>query len=304
MGYNAATLTQTSVINVTPNVGSGGIWMGGGAPAVDSSNNLYLITGNATFDATNSSAPNNDYGDSFLKLNSSLAVSQYFTPSDQSSDNGNDDDFGSGGAAILVDLPVNGSNPTHLVIGGGKDGYLYVLNRDIMGGLGDTNAWQRFNFGNGIFATGAFWNSKFYLAGDSGKLQAFSLNSTTAKMNTPAFSVSDAYFGFPGSTPSVSSTPANTNGIVWALDNSLYCTPQSSGCSPTVLYAYDATSLTTELWDSTQGSGTSPGNAVKFAVPTVANGKVYVGTRGNNTGGADSSTSIPGELDVYGLLPN
>jgi hypothetical protein len=303
MGYNAANLSQTSVVNVTPNVGYGGIWMGGGAPAADSSNNLYLITGNATFNATNSSAPNNDYGDSFLKLSSNLVVSQYFTPSDQSMDNGNDQDFGSGGAAILVDLPVNGSNPTHLVIGGGKDGYLYVLNRDSMGGLGDTNAWQRFNFGNGIFATGAFWNSNFYLTGQSGKLQAFSLNSTTAKMNTPAYSVSGNSFGFPGATPSVSSTPANTNGIVWALDNSQYCTPQSPGCGPAVLHAYDATNLATELWNSTQGSGTSAGNAVKFTVPTVANGKVYVGTRGNNSGGADSSTSIPGELDIYGLLP-
>jgi Putative Ig domain len=304
MGYNATNLSQTSVVNVTPNVGYGGIWMGGSAPAADSSNNLYLITGNATFNATNSSAPNNDYGDSFLKLSSNLTLSQYFTPSDQLTDNANDQDFGSAGAAILVDLPVNGSNPTHLVIGGGKDAYLYLLNRDSMGGLGDTNAWQRFNFGNSIFATGAFWNSNFYLAGKDGKLQAFSLNSTTAKMNTPATSLSGTSFGFPGATPSVSSTPANTNGIVWALDNSQYCTPQSPGCGPAVLHAYDASNLATELWNSTQGTGNSAGNAVKFTVPTVANGKVYVGTRGNNTGSADSSTSIPGELDVYGLLPN
>jgi hypothetical protein len=98
--------------------------------------------------------------------------------------------------------------------------------------------------------------------------------------------------------------PDNSNGIVWALDVSQYCTPQSPGCGPAVIHAYNATNLATELWNSTQGIGNTAGNAVKFTVPTVANGKVYIGTRGNNAGGADSSTSIPGELDVYGLLPN
>jgi hypothetical protein len=277
--------------------------MGGGAPAADSSGNLYVITGNGNFDATNLSAPNNDYGDSFLKLSSNLTVSQYFTPSDQSSDNLNDQDFGSGGAAILVDLAPNGSNPTHLVLGGGKDGNLYLLNRDQMGGSGDTNAWQVLSLGNGIFGTAAFWNSAFYLAGTGGRLQEFSLNSSTAKLNTSPISTTTATFGFPGATPSVSSMPNDTNGIVWALDNSHYCTPQSPGCGPAVLHAYDATNLATELWNSSQGSGNSAGYAVKFTVPTVANGKVYIGTRGNNIGGADSSTTVPGELDVYGLLP-
>jgi hypothetical protein len=98
--------------------------------------------------------------------------------------------------------------------------------------------------------------------------------------------------------------PDNSNGIVWVLDNNLFCIPTSVGCGPTVLHAYDATNLSNELWNSTQGNGNTGGNAVKFTVPTVANGKVYVGTRGNNTGGADNSTSVPGELDVYGLLPN
>ncbi len=299
MGYNASDLTQTAVLNVSPNVGYGGIWMGGGAPAVDSSNNLYLITGNATFDATSSTAPNNDYGDSFLKLTSSLSVSQYFTPSDQANDNAADIDFGSGGAAILVDQP---SGPVqHLVIGGGKDGYLYLLNRDAMGGLGDSNAWQRFNFGNSIFATGAFWNNTFYMAGVSGHLQAFSFNTSTGKFNTSNVSQTSATYGFPGSTPSVSSS-GTTNGIVWALNNSSYCTLQSSGCGPAVLHAYDSTNVATELWNSTLGTGNAAGNAVKFTVPTVANGKIYVGTRGNNTGGSTSSTTIPGELDVYGLL--
>ena len=318
MSYDASTLAQVAVVNVTPNVHYGGIWMSGGAPAIDSSGNLYLITGNGIFDATRATAPNNDYGDSFLKLTSALTVSQYFTPSDESSDNNSDKDFGAGGAAILVDLPVNGSNPTHLVIGGGKDSFLYLLSRDNMGGFGDANAWQRFSVDNTnfppIFATGAFWNNNFYLAATASKLQAYAFNVSTALMTTLPTSTSSSTFGvrnaaFPGavggSTPSVSSS-GTSNGIVWALDNALYCTPQSPGCGATVLHAYDATNLATELWNSSQAAGSrdQAGNAIKFTVPTVANGKVYVGTRGNNTGGDDSSTTVPGELEIYGLLPN
>ena len=275
--------------------------MGGSAPAADTSNNLYLITGNATFDANSSTAPNNDYGDSFLKITSSLSASQYFTPSNEMIDNASDQDFGSGGAAILVDQPT--SPVTHLVIGGGKDGYLYLLNRDAMGGLGDSNAWQRFYSGFPIFATGAFWNGRYYLAGVGGPLQSYSFNSVTGKFDLSSVPRSPGSFGFPGSTPSVSSS-GTANGIVWALDNGNYCTPGSTSCGPTVLHAYDATNIATELWNSTQGPGNAAGNAVKFTAPTVANGKVYVGTRGNNTGGDTSSSSIPGELDIYGLLPN
>lgn len=300
MGYDASTLQQKYVLNVTPNVRYGGIWMGGGAPAADSNGNLYIITGNGGFDASSTSGPNNDYGDSFLKLTGALTVSQYFTPSDQASDNSNDEDFGSGGAAILVDQP--NSPVPHLVIGGGEDGYLYLLDRDAMGGYGDNNASQRFGVGNGIYATGAYWNGHYYIAPASGRLQAFVLNTTTGQFDTTSVSQSPAGFGGVGSTPSVSSA-GSTNGIVWALDNGDYCTPESLGCGPSVLHAYDATSVSTELWNSSQGTGNSAGNAVKFTLPTVANGKVYVGTRGNNMGGSDSSTSTPGELDVYGLLP-
>jgi hypothetical protein len=309
IGYNASNLSQTYVFNVDPNqpsspmigsAGEGGIWMSGGAPAADSSGNLYVITANGSFDPTAS-----DYGDSLLKLSGSLTLGSesYFTPSDQQNDNNNDNDFGSGGAAVLVDLPVNGSNPTQLVIGGGKDGVLYLLNRDSLGGYGDGNAWQELPplSGYGIYATGAFWNNTFYLAAWNAALQAFTLDPSTAKM-TISPNQSPTTYGFGGATPSVSSTPGYTNGIVWALDNSQYCTPQSPGCKPAILHAYDATNLATELWNSSQGSGNAAGNAVKFTVPTVANGKVYVGTRGNNTGGADNSTSVNGELDVYGLL--
>jgi hypothetical protein len=304
IGYDAADLSQASVLNVDPNAGEGGIWMSGGAPAADSSSNIYLLTSNGLFDATSITPPTNDYGDSFLKMDTALNVLQYFTPSNQASDQLNDRDFGSGGAAVLIDLPANGVNPTHLVVGGGKDGALYILNRDSLGGSGDANAWQRISSGsNGIFATGAFWNSTFYLAGVQGKLEALTLNPATAKLNVTPASVSTMPYLFPGATPSVSAS-GNTNGIVWTLDESQYCTKHAPGCGPVVLHADDATNLASELWNSTQGTGNDAGYPVKFAVPTVANGKVYIGTRGNNAGGADSSTTIPGELDVYGLLPN
>jgi hypothetical protein len=315
IGYNAGNLTQTSVFNVDPNfpssvmigtAGDGGIWMSGGAPAADSSGKLYVITANGSFDPTTS-----DYGDSVLQLSGSLAVSQYFTPSDQQNDNNIDNDFGAGGAAVLVDLPTNGNNPTHLLVGGGKDGSLYVLNRDTLGGFGDSNAWQELSLtvgpGNfhGIFATAAFWNSMLYISNFKGPLQAFSLNASTAKL-TAMSNVSPETFAKYGPTASVSSAPDNSNGIVWAIDPTAYCTQQAPTCGPAVLRAYDPTNLSNELWHSATVSGdpNAAGNAVKFTVPTIANGKVYVGTRGNNAGGADNSTTIPGELDVFGLLHN
>jgi Putative Ig domain len=303
MGYPAGNLAQAPIVfNDTPNAGMGGIWMSGGAPAVDSAGNLYVASGNGTFDASNTTAPNNDYGDSLMELSSSLQLQQYFTPSDQLTDATQDHDFGSGGTVVLIDLPPNGSNPTHLVVAGGKDGNTYLLDRDKLGGYGDGNAWQEITLPGGIFVTGAFWNSTYYVATINHAMQAYSLSPSTGKLSLMP-NASTATFGFGSAIPMISSMPDNSNGILWALDNRAYCTHQSKSCGPTVLHALDATNLANELWNSSQGTGNTPGNAVKFTMPTVANGKVYIGTRGNNVGGADSSTSTPGELDVYGLLP-
>ena len=301
VSFNPSNLSVAHVLNVTPNVQYGGIWMGGGAPSADNNNNLYVITGNGVFDVTNSSGPKNDYGDSFLQLSPSLTVNSWFAPSDEASDNANDADFGSGGTAVVLNL--SSGSPRHLVIGGGKDGGLYLLNGDSMGGFGDSNAWQPpFNIGHGIFATGAFWNNNYYIAGIYGPLVSYTFNSSTNKFNTSIASQSSTSFGFPGATPSVSAMGGSNNGIVWALNNGSYCTSGAS-CGPAVLHAYDAASLTTDLWNSSMVSGDAAGNAVKFTVPTVANGKVYIGTRGNNTGGVFGSTSGHGELDVYGFKP-
>jgi hypothetical protein len=298
MGYNEATLTQTAAFNSAPNVRKSGIWMSGGAPAVDTSNHLYVLTGNGNFDAGNSTAPNNDYGDSLLQLNSALQVTQYFTPSDELDDDQRDRDFGSGGAAVLADLPA-GTTVTHALVCGGKDGTLYVLNRDLLGGFGDTAAEQVIALGHPIFSTSALWNNYLFIAGVNGPLAAYQLNLDTVHFD-PASSSTYTY-GFPGATPSVSAS-GTTNGVVWALDTHGYCTAESKSCGSAVLYAYDATKLGTELWNSVMVSTDAAGNAVKFSVPTIANGRVYVGTRGNNIGGENNSTSTPGELEIYGLI--
>jgi hypothetical protein len=271
-------------------------WMGGGAPAVDASGNLYLITGNGTFDANTGGS---NYGDSVVKLSttSGLTATDYFTPSTQAALDANDADFGSGGAALLLDQPT-GPVP-HLLIGGGKDGHLFLLNRDALGRFkSSSNAvLQTINEVNSILATPVFWQNGLYVAGENGALKQFVFNPATGAFNGALSSQSFTTYGFPGATPSLSSNGA-TNGIVWALDNSQYCTNQSLGCGPAILHPYDATNLSSELWNSSQAAGQrdQAGRAVKFTVPTVVNGKVYVGTRGNDS-------TVLGELEVYGMLP-
>jgi len=297
--YGAAGFTQVSVFNTAPDTQQAGVWMSGGAPAADANGNLYLVTGNGGFDANASPAPNSDYGDSLLELSATLQLSQYFTPSDQATDANGDKDFGAGGAAVLADLPAS-SPVSQLILCGGKDGTLYLLNRAMLGGYGDSAAVQKIAFGYPVYATGAYWNSNFYLSGSVGPLSDFVLTPTIPAMTLSA--VSSHVYGFGGSSPSVSAA-GTANGIVWTLDNANFCIGHATSCGSSVLYAHDAEDIATELWDSGTVAANAAGNAIKFTVPTVANGKVYVGTRGNNTGGAPGSTTVAGELDVYGLLP-
>jgi hypothetical protein len=308
-GYNGSSLNLSNVLNAAPDGGDAGIWMSGSAPAADAAGNLYVLTGNGSFNAANAAPPDRDYGDSFLQLSPALTVLQYFTPTNQQSDRNYNNDFGAGGATVLAELPA-GSVVRHLAVAGGKDGNLYVLNLDALDGFGDQHAWQELSVGTEgdlnadtpgvIFCAPAIWNNRLYLAGATQPLAAYAFSPPTAKLT--AQETSAGAFGYPGTTPSISAT-GTTNGIVWALDNGKYCTDASPGCGPAVLHAYDAGNLGTELWNSALSSADAAGNAVKFVVPTIANGKVYVGTRGNNTGGALGSTSVAGELDVYGLKP-
>ncbi|HYM29035.1 MAG TPA: putative Ig domain-containing protein [Steroidobacteraceae bacterium] len=296
--YANNTFTQTGKFLAAPNTGRAGIWMSGSAPAVDDAGNVYVITGNGVFDITSSTTPNNDYGDSFLQLSPTLAVNSWFTPTDQ--DSTGDKDFGAGGSSVVLNTPAG--TIKHLVIGGGKDGALYVLNGDHLGGYGDGFAHQMFTVGSGIFDTPAFFNNTMYIAPIGGTMFAFTFNPGSNTFTTTFSSRSSVTFKFPGTTPSVSAS-GSSNGLVWALDVSQYCTGHAPGCGPAILHALDATDLSSEAWNSAQVTTDAAGNAVKFTVPTIANGKVYVGTRGNNTGGVFGSTTVSGELDVYGLKP-
>ncbi|HXP72223.1 MAG TPA: putative Ig domain-containing protein, partial [Candidatus Dormibacteraeota bacterium] len=306
VGFNATSLSRVSAFNTSPNAAEGlgycraGIWMSGGAPSADAAGNLYVITGNGVFDGTSA------FGDSFLKLSatSGLTLADWFTPMGQLSLDAFDQDLGAGGAAVLVDQ-TSGPHP-HLIIGGGKSQVLYLLDRTNMGHFtsgGPDKVVQTLNVSEADFSTPAFWQNTLYFFGFNGPGLAYTFLPASDTFNPSVASATTASFSFPGSSPSVSSN-GNSNGIVWMIDAHTSGTgdngPASAG--PAVLHAFDATNLGTELWNSSQVPADAAGNAVKFTVPTVANGKVYVGTRGNDT--TLGAGTIFGEVDVYGLKPN
>ena len=325
MGYSAADLSQApSVFNTTPNGGLGGIWAGGGAPAVDSTGDVYVTTGNGIFDANSTTVPFNDYGDSILRLHPfsgttsngvNLSLAGWFTPWDQAAISGADADVGSGAVVLLPDQTTG---PTHLLAQLGKgdpnlgQAIVFLIDRDNMGqfsAVDNSQIVQSFPATCcGLWGAPAFWQNGLYFAGAYDGLKVFAFDPSTGLFNTTASSQSGNVFNFPDATPSISSQGASS-GIVWAIDaglygyaspnsgnaNSGYCyaVPVPAACTgPAVLHAYSATNLATEYWNSAQATGNrdQAGNAVKFVPPTIANGKVYVSTRT--------------EIDVYGLLPN
>jgi hypothetical protein len=285
MAFSADTLAQTSVLNLVPNGTEGGIWMAGTAPAADPAGNLFFIIGNGDFDTTLNAQgfpANGNCGNCFVKLSTSsgLKLADYFTPHNTVAESNADTDFGSGGGILMLDVTDSGGNTRHLAVGAGKDSLIYVVDRDSMGKFnsGTDQIYQEISgqLGGGVFSMPAFFNNTVYYGAVGDALKAFPV--TSAKLATTPSSQSTHHFGYPGTTPSVSAN-GTTNGIVWAIEN-----------SGAVLYAFDATNLTTELYDSNQAANNRDhfgGN--KFITPVVANGRVYVGT----------STSVA----VFGLLP-
>jgi outer membrane protein assembly factor BamB len=306
IAFDQKTLAQTAVLNVGPNSGAAvangthfnmngpAIWMSGDGPGADAQGSVYLLTGNGLFEPTldtNGFPDMGDFGNSFLKVSSTtsnLKVADYFAMSTEVAESAADVDLGSGGEMLLPDLTDSNGNTKHLVVGAGKDGNIYVVDRDNMGkfSAAQNQIWQEVDGvvagipagpKSGVRASPAWFNGTIYYGDSGGTLKAFTV--TNAKLSSAPTSQSTATFAYPGASPVVSAS-GTTNGIVWAHENSI----------PAVLHAYDASNLAHELYNSNQASGGrdqfGPGN--KFIAPMVAGGKVFVGT--TNT------------LAIFGLL--
>lgn len=269
--------------------------MAGAGLAADSSGNIYFLDANGDFDSTLDSQGfpiNGDYGNAFIKLSTSgnhLAVADYFEADNGQSESAGDVDLGSGGAMVLPDLKDASGHIMHLAVGAGKDRNLYVVNRDSMGKFSsnNNNIYQELPgaLQIGVWGMPAYFNNSVYYASWGSPILAFSINN--AKLSTSPMSQTANSFGYPGLTPGVSAN-GTSNGIVWAVDNGSVGTDLASGTA--VLRAYDAATLN-ELYNSNQATGGRDqfGTGNKFITPTIANGKVFVGT--------------PNGVAVFGLLP-
>jgi hypothetical protein len=286
MSYSADTLKQTAVLNLVPNGNEGGIWMSGAAPAADAAGNIYFIIGNGDFDTTtdaNGFPANSNCGNCFAKISSgaTLKLLDYFTPLNTVSESNGDADFGSGGPLLLPDVVDATGKTRHLAVGSGKDANIYVVDRDNLGKFNASkdNIYQQINgqLNGGVWAKPSYFNGTVYYGAVNDTIKAFPI--VSGKLATMPSSQSAHQFGYPGAAPSISANGA-ANGIVWVVENG----------GTAVLHAYDATNLTTELYNSNQAAnGRDQFSGNKFITPVVANGKVYVGT--------------PNSVAVFGLLP-
>ncbi|HEY6484745.1 MAG TPA: immunoglobulin domain-containing protein [Steroidobacteraceae bacterium] len=284
IAFSESTLARAATLNVAPGASGSGyasqgpaIWMAGDGPGADAAGNVYLLTGNGRFETTldaNGFPSLGDYGNSFLKIATSagtMSVADYFTMSKEVSESAVDTDLGSGGEMLLPDLTDNTNTVRHLVVGAGKDGNLYLVNRDSLGKFSPSanNIWQEVDgaLGGGVFASPAYFNGMLYYGAVGSNLQAYKVQN--ARIIAPAASHSSVTFPYPGTSPAVSAN-GTANAIVWAHENS----------SPAVLHAYDATNLADELYNSNQASGARDqfGTGNKFITPMISGGKVFVGT--------------------------
>ena len=282
--FNAGTLAQGDAIDLNPNSDLGGMWNSGASPSADAAGAIYVATANTGDD--NSIGPN-DYPISVVKLTDSgtLAVSDYFTPYNAETLDKDDLDMGSAGVLILPDLLDNESAVHQYAAAAGKDGNMYVLDRDNLGqfhmSTNDTVQTIAIN-GTGAanlnYSTPAYFNNNVYVCPQNQTLKAFAISN--AQLATTATMQTTTAIGTSGFTISANGT---SNGIVWAIQ-------PTNGHG--VLYAFNASSLSTMLYASNQATGNRDQTAQilgNFHTPTVANGKVYFGT----------GTTVA----VFGLLP-
>jgi hypothetical protein len=300
LAYDTEKFSQKVVFSTMPNGGPGGFWMSG--IAADAGNNLFFAAGKEVFDTKD--VPLGELGDG-IKLrngNRDPTFQHYSAPFNQNSLNSSDTDLVSGGVLLLPDQP--GRFP-HILVQTGNEGRIYFINRDQMTarpGLpsrekpscwGCSNSPKIIAESNpdtvgGVWSIPAFWNDTLYFWGSGDVLKSVPV--TNGVPDFGHMTSGSASYALPGATPSISSNGARAGtAIVWAIDSSQYGSP-GRRTGPAVVHAADATDIAKELWNSSQAANNRDraGNAVKFAVPTIANGKVYV------------STST--EVDVYGLL--
>jgi hypothetical protein len=323
LSYNAQTLAQSGVFNMSPNIngygtygGAGGVWMGGGGPAADSNGSIYVTTGNGPYDGSTS------FGDSVMKFNAQLTLLDHFTPDDFAFLECRDADLSAGGLLLLPG--------TSQALVGGKTGKMYLVNTAKLGGVQANDAgatqWLWFeqdlspaysttctdNNGNAltsdvtsyqIYGTAAFFNNTVYLgvvpslASTRGPVRQFPYaNGLLTPGAVTADSIAPNSYG---TTPFISAN-GTTNGIVWVLDHGLPIQdPDNVAATSAILRAYNATNLTQELYNSAQNASDAAGLGIKFTSPIVVNGKVYIGTGHDPV----STTNPQGELNVYGLKP-
>lgn len=296
LAYDKSSLAQKAVFDDTNGAEGGGLWGGGAAPAIDdNTGNVYVMSG---VDFGDQEAINGSsmvgYNDSFLQLNpSTLAVNDYFAPDNNEYLATQDADLGSGGNVLV---PGSASIPLE-VLGGGKDGNVFVLNPNDMGGFNDSSnkVLQEVQVGRGgndnVFSTPVYWNGSLYFHPNGGPIKAFGWNAgadSGQQFSSKPTSSGGATFNMHGATASLSANGAS-NGILWDIDNSAYNSDDPTQSGAAILHAYDATNVAKELYNSSQvGSRDKAGQALKFTVPTIANGRVFIPTAN--------------ELDIYGLL--
>jgi hypothetical protein len=284
IAYSESTLTQTQVLNLTPNGNQGGIWDAAGV-AADTAGAPYVLIGNGLFDTTLTGGGlpvNGDYGNAAVKFSlsgasNSLAVTDYFTMWDTTTESQDDIDLGSGSPLLLPDQTDSNGVTQHLMLAAGKDTNFYLLSRDNLGkyngniSSSDT-VYQELDgvLSAGLFAAPVYFNGSIYVAEVGGTLKQFALSA--ARLPATPTSQSSATFAYPGASPSISAN-GTSNAIVWAV--------MSNSASAAVLHAYNPANLAVEYYNSTQAAADRDafGSGNKFITAVVAHGKVFVGTR-------------------------
>lgn len=281
MAYDAHTLQQRAVLNTSPDGGDAGIWQSDAGPAADDEGNLYIATGNGDFNGAKEGG--RDFGDSVLKLRlegQRLTVRDYFTPFNQKVLDAKDWDLGSQGPVLL---PAQAGARPHLLVIAGKEGKLYLLDRDKLGKFQsgvDDRIVQAIKVKD-AYGAASYWNGHIFFTDRSNTTRDFAMNNGLLVMNGVTARMSS-----PGATPIISADGMK-DAILWVVSTKEW--NEAHMDRPAVLHAYDATDITHELYNSEQKSERDRADmTVRFAIPTIADGHIFVGTRGR--------------LDVYGLI--